>query len=184
LLLAECVVLIAANFLKKLLASDILHHKVDVLGIIVSLEVLDNIGMIQLVKRFHFLNDLLQVILLFLLKHFYRHLQALVVLVVGLEDFSVLANTHHFGVDVDRVVLFELSDALLAIGFVLSQLLRAALGVSNLELGGRKGVCSLALGEVCGFNACVFGLNLILVVEAGCGAATLSHFGFDRLCFI
>ena len=176
-LLAESVVLIAANFLKKLLASDILHHKVDVLGIIIRLEVLDNIGMIQLVKRFNFLNDLLQVILLFLLKHFYRHLQALVVLVVGLENFTVLADAHHFGVDVDRVVLFELSDALLAIGFVLSQLLRAALGVSYFELWGREGVCTLALGEVCGFDACVFGLDLVLVVEAGSGAATLSHFG-------
>lgn len=127
LLLTECVVLIAANFLKKLLASDILHHKVDVLGIIIRLEVLDNIGMIQLIERFHFLDYLLQVILLFLLKYFYRHLQALVVLVVGLENFTVLADTHHFGVDVDRVVLFELSDALLAISFERGQLLRAAL---------------------------------------------------------
>jgi hypothetical protein len=49
------------------------------------------------------------------------------VLVVGLENFTVLADTHHFGVDVDRVVLFELSDALLAIGFERGQLLRAAL---------------------------------------------------------
>jgi hypothetical protein len=51
--------------------------------------------------------------------------------------------------------------------------------VSYFELlWGREGVCTLALGEVCGFDACVFGLNLVLVVEAGCGAATLSHFSF------
>lgn len=62
-LFIESLVLLGCDHLEELEALDILHHQVDVLLVIVSLVVLYNVGVVQLVENSNFLHNAVNVVL-------------------------------------------------------------------------------------------------------------------------
>ena len=112
--LAESLVLLLGDFVEQLLAADVLHHQVDVLVVIVSLEVLDDVRVVQFVKDRHFFNDAVDILFeLMLVKNFDRDFKVFIMSVGRHEHSAKGAHSQDFGFGVDHVVELELVDSLL-----------------------------------------------------------------------
>ena len=116
--LREGLVLLFRDLLEKLLSRDELHHQVNVLLIVVSLVILDDIRVIELMHNRDFLHDAVDVISEFHFVHDLNgNLKRAISLILGAEDTSKRTNTEHFGIWVDMIILLKLVDTLLLISF-------------------------------------------------------------------
>ena len=104
--LREGLVGLLSDFLEELSARHVLHHQVDILGIVVRLVILHDVGVIERVKDSDFLHDAVNIIpQLDFIKHLNSNLEIRAVNVRSVEDTSEGANSKHLGVRVDVIVL-------------------------------------------------------------------------------
>ena len=116
--LCEGLVLLLCYLIKELGAGHIFHHQVDVLLVVVSLVVLDDVRMIELVHDRDLLHDAIDVVAKFHFVHdLNRDLKRAIRLVLRAEDTAECANAEHLGIRVDMVVLLQLVNTLLLIAF-------------------------------------------------------------------
>ena len=116
--LREGLVLLLSDFLEKLLSRDELHHQVNVLLIVVSLVVLDDIWVIELMHNRDFLHDAVDVVSEFHFVHDLNgNLERAISLILSAEDTSESTNAQHLGIGVDMVILLKLVNTLLLISF-------------------------------------------------------------------
>ena len=91
--LCEGLVFLLSDFLEKLLSRDELHHQVNVLLIVVSLVILDDIRVIELMHNRNFLHDAVDVVSEF---HFVHDLngnfESAISLILSAEDTSESTN--------------------------------------------------------------------------------------------
>ena len=108
-----------SNFIKQFLPFDILHYEVKIFVIVISFEILDNVGMVHLVHDLNLFYDLIHVISYkMLVQYFYRDMQVFILLSVCFVYFSKWSMTNNFGGWCDAIVLSELGDALLLFALV------------------------------------------------------------------
>ena len=116
--LREGLVLLLSDLLEKLLSRDKLHHQVNVLLIVVSLVVLYDIRVIELMHNRDLLHDAVDVVTKFHFVHDLNgNLKRAISLILSAEDTSKCTNTEHLGIRVDMVILLKLVNTLLLISF-------------------------------------------------------------------
>ena len=97
--LSESLISLLGDLLEELRSRHVLHNQVDILSIIVSLVILDNIRVIERVQYGNFLHDAVNIIpQLNLVKHFNRDLEIRVVNVRSMEHTTEGSDTEHLGV--------------------------------------------------------------------------------------
>ena len=118
-LLSEAHFLLLDYFVKKLNSVYELHDQVDVLYIVISFIILNNVWVVKCVEGCNFLYDHIKVSSnLFFDQHFYRNIQWNVYFIISFENFAklTLAKNNRFPWDV--VVFSELLNTLLSLAFV------------------------------------------------------------------
>lgn len=106
-LLRESLISLLGNLVEKGHTGNILHDKVDVFLVVVSLIVLDNIGVVKRVENCDFLHYAIDVVSQFdFVQNFNCHFKIFVVLVFCQKDAAESANTQHLRLRVDVIVLF------------------------------------------------------------------------------
>ena len=93
---------------------DVLHDKVDVLLVVISLVILYNVWMVKLIENGDFLHDAINIVSEFLLvQHFDGNEMIWVKFIVSLEYSSKGTDSQDLGLCINVVVLFELVHSLL-----------------------------------------------------------------------
>ena len=112
--LRECLVLLLGDFLEKLRTRHILHDQVDVLLIVVSFVILDDIWVIKWVQNVDLFHDAVDIVSQFdFVQHLDSNLEITVMLILSLEHTSKGANSKHLSFRIDMIVLFQLMHTLL-----------------------------------------------------------------------
>ena len=99
---------------KQRSSRDIFHDEVNVLEVIVSFIVLDDVWVIERVQNGDLLHDAIDIVHQFIfVEHFYRYLKVRIVLIVSQEDTTKCACAQNLSFGIDLVVLPKFSDTLL-----------------------------------------------------------------------
>lgn len=102
------------DLVEELAARDVLHHQVDVLGVVVRFVVLHNVRVVQLVQNGHFFHYACDIVTQFVLvEHFDGNLEIGVKFVCGHENAPKCSRSKHTRILRNIVVLFQLVNALL-----------------------------------------------------------------------
>ena len=102
-----------SNFVEQLLPFDVLHNQVDVFVVVVSLEVLNDVWVIQIIQGCNFVDNQIYVLAEFLFVHDLDcNLEVLVVLVSGHEHFAKTARSKYLGLRIYTVILLQLVNTL------------------------------------------------------------------------
>ena len=101
------------DLIDKLDAVDELHHKVEILVVVVGLVVRNDVWMVKLGQNCDFFHDLFDVLSqIVLVHHFDCDYVTFIVDAVSLVDFSELTRTENFALWSDHIVLLEFSNTL------------------------------------------------------------------------
>ena len=86
--------------IKKFAARAQLHHKVQVLLVIISFEILNDVGMVHLFKQINLIHDVCQILLrhFMLIEHFNGNLKLIIHLVYTFVHFAECALTEDMSI--------------------------------------------------------------------------------------
>jgi len=111
---AKCLVCLLCDLVEELTALDILHDKIDILRVVISLEIFDDVRMIESIQDGDFFHDTVNILSQFVfIEDFDCDMEICFEFICCHEYSSEGSNSKNFGLIINNIVLFELMDTLL-----------------------------------------------------------------------